>query len=228
MNAKIKEDTEYKQYILENVKDYDKQNMWEFIVNNGACLSVPKHPTFIPKKGMNVKYYGKGLGYAIRGIVVEDTVFYYRTPEQEEKRFKQWVKDRDNEAKRTFKKNKSKIDKRFNKLPQLFQLRIQRFRKHNRNFRWEFESYELFCCEEAVKIANALKTEDAIIEWSKKDWKEQVKQVPISDGHSGNTFGCAVVLARLYARKSPSVISVHGALVPLVGCKKYGCYHTEI
>jgi hypothetical protein len=110
-------------------------------------------------------------------------------------------------------------------LPAIFQKRIRNFREANKNFRWDYESYEMFCCEEAIKIANCLKTEDKIITWAKLDWNEQVKQVPIDEGHSGNTFGCAVQLARLYVAQHQLIEKAHGALANLVGCKEYGCKH---
>ena len=48
--------------------------------------------------------------------------------------------------------------------------------------------------------------------------------VPIDDGHSGNTFGCAVMLAILYVTSPEYIIKAHGALAPLVGCEAYGCH----
>lgn len=56
----------------------------------------------------------------------------------------------------------------------------------------------MFCCEQAVVIADALKTPDAIDAWRALPWDEQVKAVPIDDGHSGNTFGFACALAKAY------------------------------
>lgn len=45
------------------------------------------------------------------------------------------------------------------------------------------------------------------------------------DGHSGNTFGCAARLAYHYLTEQENIVREHGALVPLVGCEKYGCPH---
>jgi hypothetical protein len=49
--------------------------------------------------------------------------------------------------------------------------------------------------------------------------------VPLADGHSGNTVGCACLLARLYLTSPEDVARMHGALTPLVGCAEYGCVH---
>ena len=50
--------------------------------------------------------------------------------------------------------------------------------------------YNLFAMEQAIVIAEALQTKEAIIEFKDKGWDEQKKLVPgLDDGHSGNTFG---------------------------------------
>jgi hypothetical protein len=55
------------------------------------------------------------------------------------------------------------------------------------------------------------------------DWEEQLKAVPtLSDGHSGNTFGCACMLARLQLECPERVYELHGSLSPLVGSKDFG------
>lgn len=59
--------------------------------------------------------------------------------------------------------------------------------------------YNRFCCEQAIIIAEALRTNDKIVEFHKMNWDEQKKLVPgLDDGHSGNTFGAACKLAIAY------------------------------
>jgi len=149
---------------------------------------------------------------------------YYRTPQQAEEDHRKMCEKADKDKMKVFKKNKKKMDKDYDSLPDLFKKRIDKFRKNNPNFRWEYENYEMFCCKEALKIANVLKTADEIIKWKDLPWEEQKKRVDISDGHSGNTFGCAVNLACLYLSQCPeNVVRQYGALAPLVGSKEYGC-----
>lgn len=83
----------------------------------------------------------------------------------------------------------------------------------------------MFTCLEAVKIAKACKTADGIAKFKKMGWEAQKKMANISDGHSGNTFGCACYLATLYIQSPEYVEKMHGALTPLVGCEAYGCSH---
>jgi hypothetical protein len=59
--------------------------------------------------------------------------------------------------------------------------------------------YNLFAMEQAIVIAEALQTKEAIIEFKDKGWDEQKKLVPgLDDGHSGNTFGMALRFAIAY------------------------------
>ena len=59
--------------------------------------------------------------------------------------------------------------------------------------------YNLFSMEQAIVIAEALQTKEAIIEFKDKGWDEQKKLVPgLDDGHSGNTFGMTLRFAISY------------------------------
>ncbi len=61
------------------------------------------------------------------------------------------------------------------------------------------ESYNRFCCEQGIIIAESLRTKDKIVEFHKMGWGEQKALVPgLDDGHSGNTFGMACKLAITY------------------------------
>jgi len=61
------------------------------------------------------------------------------------------------------------------------------------------KKYNIFCCEEAIKIANTLETKDKIVEFHKATWDDQKLMVPsIDDDHSGNTFGMSCKLAISY------------------------------
>lgn len=54
------------------------------------------------------------------------------------------------------------------------------------------------------------------------DYEREKAVTGISDGHSGNTYGAAVSLARLYIESPEHVSRMHGSLSPLVGSKEYG------
>jgi len=221
----IKIDFEWRIATIKSLFKADKG--YDITFTDGWSLWVAEHPTYIPKIGDAVQLFGKGIGHTIRGITINDVVFRYKTPLEAEKEFKKSIELADKEKKAKFKENKKNIDKRFKALPEVFQTRIMKFRNTNPDFRWQYEDYELFCCEEAIKIADHFKTPDAIYTWSKLPYEEQDKLYKADPNHSGNTFAFARRLAYLYLSNPDSVIKEHGALVLLVGCKEYGCPHDK-
>ena len=84
---------------------------------------------------------------------------------------------------------------------------------------------DMACCVSAVKIADKLKTKDDITNFYNMDCKQQEKLIPgITGYHSGNSFGMACLLAKMYVTKPELIPMYHGAMCGLVGCKEYGCY----
>ena len=218
----IKVDNQFQTHTITAVDDYGKG---EYTLKfDGACFGV-NSPDFEPKVGMTVKTYGKGFGYSIRGVVINDTIIYYNTEEEAKANFDKYLKDEKAKKIKNYNKNIKKIEAEYNALPEIFRKRIDKFRKANEDFKYEYEGYEMFCCKEAVKIAKALKTVEAIDLWKDAPYEKQKTVVDIDDGHSGNTFGCACGLAKLYIQSPEYVLLAHGALTPLVGCEAYGCEH---
>lgn len=89
------------------------------------------------------------------------------------------------------------------RLPAPLKARIDRFAAQRPDF-WLSGDYELFCCTEAVKIADALRPRvesgedpEAVVKDFRDDlsYDEQKALAGIDDGHSGNTFGGACYLA---------------------------------
>jgi hypothetical protein len=217
-------DQEYREEVIEKVEDL-KDN-WDIGTNIGNLL-VPKCNTkFVPEAGMITNFYGKGLGHTIRGVTIpaHNIIFYYRTPEEEEQRFKEEQKECDKEREKAYKKNKAKYEKSYKALPKVFQDRIDKFRKNNPTFNRDFLSYQLFCDEEAIKIASKLKTVEQINNFIQMSWDAQRKIVDVDPGHSGNSFGYTICNAKLWLTNPEQIINYHGALSKLVGCEAYGCH----
>jgi len=174
-------------------------------------------------------------GSKVVGCIINGELLYDKTDEEVEAEHVAMVAKMKADRRADFEKSKGDLDKSYDALPPLFQIRLDKFRENNPDFRWEYEGYEMFCCEEAVKIANALgakgrhglaegdSLEDLFKRFQDMSFAEQTKLTGISDGHSGNTFGTAVRLAYLYLTTPENVPKLHGALAPLVGSKEYGC-----
>lgn len=177
-----------------------------------------------PKPGERARFYGQGVGYSVRGVVVNDRVYHYLSATDAEAARDAALKQEAAARRRTFDEARAEFDKTVAALPEPFRQRIARFLTKPE---WgpEFSPYELFVCTEAVKFAEALKTPEAIAAFYKLSYNEQRAQVPaMADGHSGNTFSAACSLARLYVRNPELVPKYHGALCGLVGCDAYGCW----
>jgi len=207
-------DRQFYEEILEGVEEAE-EGMLAITVSGGTTW-IPKNKEFEPKAGMHVRIYGSGFGYPVRGVFIEGHKFTYMTIAEQEAAHQKWVDELHNKQKQEYKKDKANIEKRFKALPEPFQKRLQRFRDKNPEFVWSDEPYEMFCCEQAVVIADALRVsphdikaktqeelskfyEGMIKEFMKSSWESQKKRVPkLDDGHSGNTFGGACNLAYNY------------------------------
>lgn len=177
-----------------------------------------------PQAGDRARFWPRKFGMPVRGLVLNETLIFYRSPKEEEERHRQWVQEKEENDRATFERNRARLDEQFNALPPEFQRRIARFRSNQPKFRWRFESYEMSCCVDAVKIASTLRTREAVRNFSKMSYEEQKTAVPgLFDGHSGNTFGMAVRLAHHYVTEPSLVWREHAAIAALVGCDDAGC-----
>ncbi len=190
-------DYEYRSYVLEGVKPSKKG--FELRFDRSACFFCPRVDNFIPKRGMFVKLYGKGMGYVVRGLEIENKIIFYRTPEQEKKHFELYLKRSDEKSKKQYEKIKPKLEEDYNSLPDVFKRRLDRLRKTEKSDRHTWEPYELFIYKQAAEMIKYITTVDALELFKKSTWEIQKQIVPTLDsGHSGNTFSCAIGLAKAY------------------------------
>lgn len=181
--------------------------------------------TQAPAVGETVRLYGKGLGYQVRGIIIEGRVYYYRTEEQEAQRHTDWVRDETRKKRELLERTRGERDARRSALPAVFQERLATYEKRKPDWRAEFELYELSVCEDAARIAAHFGSDlEALERFRKQPWNEQSALISgLFDGHSGNSWDAAVGLAGRYMRDPAFVKGAHGALCGLVGCRNYGC-----
>ena len=215
----VKKDTTT--YVKRDGRQVKYKNSYEIEFGKGGWRSI-KSPRFVPKAGMKVREYGEsGWGGRLRGLVIEDRVIFYRSKtEQAQHLIKEQEKRNAEQRTEAFRKLE-KTNKIIAGFPPEFKARIERFRQ-NPNFWWEYEPYEMSCCIDAIKIAKQLKTVEAIDSFYKAGNKEQARLVPgLDKGHSGNSFGMAIALAKCYITKPENVREMHGALAHLVGSKAY-------
>jgi len=185
-----------------------------------------------PKVNDIVRFYGKGFGYTVRGIALVDgfnvLVYRYQTAAEEEAAFKAYQEkeraNRESKFQEGFTEFRAKVDA----LPEPFKARIDRFLLKP-GWGPEFGGYELFSCLEALKIVARVKNPADLKRFYDMKYEDQRLMVPdLDEGHSGNTFGMACLLARIYMEKPKMLPNAHGALCALVGCSHYGCYAASL
>lgn len=167
--------------------------------DSGWSFGLKAKHGIVPKVGDKAVQWGDGLG-PVRGLAVNDHLCYYKTEDEQALENEAWLLEHKAKRLRDFLANRDKLDEQYERLPAPFRARLDRFRAKDPAFRWESEDYEAFACVEAVKIATALKTPEAVQAFAKLPYEEQQKRVKLDDGHSGNTFGGAVNLAFHYLK----------------------------
>ena len=191
-------------------------------------------------EGALVEQWGDGIGFVVRGLAIDGHLFWYRTEAEQRAEDDRRRADYDRRQREEFERKRAELDAAYDGLPPLFKMRIDRFRAANPDFRWKYESYEMFICTQAVVLGDwALgeaegdreKAVEVIDGWNRISSKEhdppydyatQKAMVPgWSDGHSGNTHGCAVMLAKEHVRRSERVPLYPGSLSPITGSADY-------
>lgn len=217
------DDSEYNEYPIEEIEP--QEGGWVLKHNEGWCFWCPTTDAgIVPQAGQIARFYGRGIGYIVRGLAIDGRIVFYRSDAGEERRFRQEIEENDQRRRTQFETERTRLDADYAALPAPFRARLDRFRTNNPDFRWRFEPYELFVCQEAVKIADALQTTEAVKAFPDMSSDEQAQRVPsvAFDEHSGNTFAMACALAYWYLKNPEQVAYMHGALSPLVGSETYG------
>lgn len=212
------EDYQFREEIVSVSQKMDRG--WQITDLDGWSFWIDTKYGVEPKIGQLIRYYGKGLGYTVRGVFLDGKKVFYKTVQEEQKEFEIWLEENKKLKRSEFRKIKSKLDRQFANLPPPMRRRIKRFRKQDPDFRWEHESYEMFCCDQALQIAWKLKFPEAVESFAKLGYEQQRLAVPkLSGGHSGNTLGASITLAYWFLKDPDKVEFIHGALSPIVGDK---------
>jgi hypothetical protein len=238
-------DPEHKDWVVKSVKESDESGcVVDF--EEGSCLIVQnEHGLRLPEPGDTLRLFGRGFGYVVRGIgLVERTVilparsleriklvglYRYQTAAEEDASRIAAMEEGNKKKQAEWTEKAAETARRVADMPAPFRARFEFFMRKS-DWGWNFGLYELFCCEEAMKISWALLNKDAIASFARMTLPKQKERVPdlAYDEHSGNTFGIACKLAHCYAAEPDLVPKMHGALCPLVGCESYGCWSTTV
>lgn len=197
--------------VVESISVYD---------DGGFGVSTTEHSGFgvtakeakavgtLPEAGDEIVWLG-GWGRPITGIFIGGVEYRYKTYEQVEQEHKDWSANYDREKEESFYKNIQSWVARKDALDEPFRERINRFANKGFQEFWTNDGgYELFTVEQANKLysfAVEAAGADNAVEWINTfynmDYDKQKEAFPgLDDGHSGNTFGGMVGLAKAVAR----------------------------
>lgn len=206
--------------VITKVDPYTDGGGWSVSYGDGYGCGV-RDVGVEPKVGDELTTYGQ-FGYSFHGQALNGKVIWYLSPEEEETQRVAMLARMDADRQAKFEEQRDQLDRDYDALPPLFKVRIDRFRKANPEFRWKYEGYEMFVCSQAVAFAEWAQTPEALDAWAQLPYTKQREMCPdMLDGHSGNTFGCAVALAREYLTHRERVPLAMGAMAPIVGTADY-------
>lgn len=141
---------EVSEYVVEKAEPSDGGTTVTF---DGGLCGFLRGPEV--KVGDTIGLYCDGIvfggmrhGWALNGKIVE-----WETPLERVAKRVASLAESDRRDREKFAQQREDLDRRFDALPPEFQARIERRRRNNPAFRKEFESYELFVCEQAVAFA---------------------------------------------------------------------------
>lgn len=219
-DTKPYEDPDLHYKTIESVRELESD--FDVRMDDGWSLLIEGKYGVAPREGDRIGVWGK-IGLPIRGISINDTILFYRTPEEEKARHDKEVAERKVKMRKEWERSKPDFDATVERLPPLLRDRVLVLRQSEKF--WEFEAYELSCCEDAAKLFEYVNGDlEKLEEMHKLGPESEVgKSLGLFDGHSGNSWGFACLLTRLMIQHPDLVSKYHGALCNLVGCEGYGC-----
>ncbi len=85
MEQRVDNDHQYQETTIERVREF--RDRYELKHHGSWVLLCPKVEGLpAPKVGETLRTYGRGIGFIVRGIVIEDRVYRYETEAEDEAR----------------------------------------------------------------------------------------------------------------------------------------------
>lgn len=223
-------DTEYWDSTIAEAERVERDGVEPFYIitdTDGFRTVIPINLEAIPKPGSHVRYFGQPGAEFVRGVLIDRNVSFYVTAEQVAEEQRRFLLERASEKVRDLMATAGQREERWSKLPLQFQQRFAGYYQRGGDlWRAEFETYELYVCEEAVKIASVLTLEDFDNTKKAIEMADAVREkvTNLDPDHSANTIQGAVVMAFWYLKDPSRVPFMHGALCTAVGCRESMCY----
>jgi hypothetical protein len=194
------EDTEFYEEIVRSVRASSSGNTWEVTNEKGWVIGVPSFTEREPKAGDVIRYYGKGSGYTVRGVVIDDWVYFYRTVEQ----------DQIHHEEQTYGKNCAEMLQRWDAGKSIWTI-------ESGGFSPGYEQALQLTMMEVLRVLLKHKPDtttwvETIDDATKKAIDDEAGKAVAPLGLSGAQWGAAVNLALMFYRRGPiETIKAHPA-----------------
>jgi hypothetical protein len=218
----MKADKQFQDSTITEVRS--RKDGYEITMETGWTLGAPLGP-IMPEVGQAIRLYGRGTGYAIRGIVIAGQVFRYQTETEAREEHARTVAQQKLDSWEAYKAGTAEREAAIALLPDVFQRRLRRFMENAPETAWDHQGYELATCQAALAIAAACDIRMGVHEFAALTCEQQIEEAPELDtlGLSGNQFGMACRLAHWYLTERENVWKEHAAISILTGCAEAGC-----
>lgn len=80
-------DTEFEEHVLTSVKEYDGGGFE--IAYGSTVFFCPSDTPIRPESGTTARFYGKGMGFPVRGLFIDGRKVFYRTESEQEQKSKE-------------------------------------------------------------------------------------------------------------------------------------------
>lgn len=129
------------------------------------------------------------------------------------------------QKKRDFEGEREALDRAYEALPPEFRRRFDRFRRNNPEFRWRHEDYEMMVSQEAIKLAAALGTPEAVegfLSLGPDGMRARVPELSW-DAHTQKTFAWTAQFAHTWLTDPAMIEDECAVLCSMIGCAATGC-----
>jgi hypothetical protein len=79
-----RDDDSFEECVIKSVTAHEKEGGWSIERDDGFSFFVPKDSPVAPAVGMTARFYGRGIGYAVRGLYLDGREVFYRTVDEDE------------------------------------------------------------------------------------------------------------------------------------------------
>jgi hypothetical protein len=87
------DDDEFEEVSIASVRECP--GGWEIKRSDGWSFLVERTSPVVPRPGMRARFYGRGIGFRVRGLFLDDAQVFYRTDSEDDHHFRELLYGKD-------------------------------------------------------------------------------------------------------------------------------------